>query len=86
MSMLGKIKSIAHKNRYLIFTKPYQLNIWGIRSPQTRAGQFDDHIHVFYMVSPTKWVYHIFRATTDPGTYWLSNPLMPQGTAILAQG
>lgn len=86
MSMLGKIKSIAHKNRFTIYTKPYQLNIWGIRSAQVRAGQFDDHIHVFYTVGPSQWQYHIFRATTDPGTYWLNNPMMPQGAAILAQG
>lgn len=84
--MLGKIKSIAKKRNYVLYTKPYQLNIWGIRSPQTRAGQFDDHIHVFYKINPLKWEYHIFRATTDPGTYWLYNPMMPQGSAILAQG
>lgn len=86
MSMLGKIKSIARKNKYIIYDKPYQLNIWGIRSPQTRSGQFDDHIHVFYKKNVFDWEYHVFRATTDPGTYWLHNPMMPQGSAILAQG
>jgi hypothetical protein len=84
--MLGKIRSIARKNNYVIYQRPFQLNIWGIRSPQTRSGQFDDHIHVFYKTGALKWDYHIFRATTDPGTYWLGNPMMPQGTAILAQG
>ncbi len=84
--MLGKIKSIARKNGYVIYDKPYQLNIWGIRSPQTRSGQFDDHIHVFFKNNANDWEYHIFRSTTDPGTYWLHNPMMPQGSAILAQG
>lgn len=84
--MLGKIKAIARKKGYVIYTKPYQLNIWGIRSMNTRSGKFDDHIHVFYKTSAINWEYHIFPATTDPGTYWLNNPMMPQGSAILAQG
>ena len=33
-----------------------------------------------------KWVYHIFKATTDPGQYWLDNPLHLQGTAFLKKG
>lgn len=84
--MLGKLKSIARKNGYTIYTKPYQLNIWGVRSTQTRSNEFDDHIHVFYKTNAMRWEYHVFRATTDPGTYWLNNPMMPQGSAILAQG
>jgi hypothetical protein len=89
--MLGKLKSIARKLGYVIYTKPYQLNIWGVRSTETRANEFDDHIHVFYTTGKSKggmrhWEYHVFRATTDPGTYWLKNPMMPQGSAILAQG
>ncbi len=86
MGMLGKIKSIARKNKYVIYDKPYQLNIWGIRSPQTRSGQFDDHFHVFYKDGNGRWEYHIFRCTTDPGTFWLHDPMRPEGTAILAQG
>ncbi len=84
--MLGKIKTIVKQRNYVLYTKPYQLNIWGIRSPQTRAGQFDDHFHVFFKTDKGHWEYHIFRSTTDPGTYWLHNPMMPQGTAIMAQG
>lgn len=32
------------------------------------------------------WHYHVFKATTDPGTYWLLQPMQPQGTAILSEG
>jgi hypothetical protein len=84
--MLGKLKTIAREHGYTIYDRPYELNIWGIRSKQTRSNAFDDHIHVFYKTSKGNWEYHIFRATTDPGTYWLNNPMMPQGSAILAQG
>jgi len=30
--------------------------------------------------------YHVFPATTDPGKYWLDNPMHPQGTAFLKKG
>ncbi len=81
-----RVKSILRSKGFVLHTRPYELNIVGIRSRSTVPNRFDDEIHVFYKSSPTKWQYHIFKATTDPGTYWLENPEQPQGTAILAQG
>ncbi|MBL4898597.1 MAG: hypothetical protein JKX76_02995 [Colwellia sp.] len=50
----------------------------------------DDEFHVFFntnvYASKPKWDYHVFRGTTDPGTYWLQNPIKEQGTAILPAG
>lgn len=84
--MLSRLKSILKRRGYKLFTRPYELNIVGIRSKNTRANSFDDEIHVFYKTNSWKWNYHIYKATTDPGTYWLKNPSEPQGTGILAQG
>lgn len=84
--MLARIKAIIRDYGYLLNTQPYQLNIVGLRSRSTQSNQFDDEIHVFYTKDDGKWDYHVFPATTDPGTYWLNNPSYPQGTAILAQG
>jgi len=84
--MLSLVKTIAKQNKYELYTKPYQLNIWGFRSAQSMANRFDDEIHVFYKKNLVQWEYHVFKATTDPGTYWLNNPMQPQGTAILAKG
>ena len=84
--LLSKIKGILRSKGYEIYTKPNQLNIIGIRSTSTIPNKFDDEIHVFYKVAPLKWFYHVYKATTDPGTFWLRNPMQPQGTAILAQG
>jgi hypothetical protein len=84
--MLQKIISIIRRNGYQLYTRPYELNIVGLRSENTIANRFDDEIHVFYKTAKGNWQYHIFKATTDPGTYWLLNPMQPQGTAILAQG
>lgn len=84
--LLNKLRGILRSKGYELFTKPNQLNIVGIRSTVTASNRFDDEIHVFYKVSPLKWFYHVYKATTDPGTFWLKNPMQPQGTAILAQG
>lgn len=71
---------------YTINTRPYELNIVGLRSPVTRSNSFDDDIHVFFKDEIGRWEHFAWKATTDPGTYWLNNPMQPQGTAILAQG
>ena len=84
--ILGKLKALLKHQGYKIFTRPYELNIIGLRADSTVPNRFDDEIHVFYKASPTKWNYHVFQATTDPGTFWLRNPMNPQGTGILDKG
>lgn len=71
---------------YRLFEKPYELNIVAYRSKYIRSNRFDDEIHVFYKNDLGKWAYHVFPATTDPGQYWLDNPMHPQGTAFLKKG
>lgn len=84
--MFDKIKALLRYKGYKLYTRPYELNIVGLRSKSVVPNRFDDELHVFYKVSGLKWEYHVFKITTDPGTYWLKNPSMPQGTAILAEG
>ena len=84
--MLSRVKAILKQHGFTLYTKPYQLNIVGLRSKNANSNTFDDEIHVFYLKDDGKWNYHVFSATTDPGTFWLKNPSYPQGTAILAQG
>ena len=84
--ILGKLRAILRHKRYELYTRPYELNIVGLRTKSTEPNKFDDEIHVFYKISPIKWNYHVFKATTDPGTFWLKNPMQKQGTAILSEG
>jgi hypothetical protein len=84
--ILGKLKALLKHNGYKVFSRPYELNIVGLRADSTVANRFDDEIHVFYKVSAVDWNYHVFKVTTDPGTFWLRNPSQPQGTGILAKG
>jgi hypothetical protein len=84
--MLAAIINALRNNNYETYSRPYELNIVGIRADTTIPNQFDDEIHVFFKNNLAKWIHYIFPATTDPGTYWLKNPMNPQGTAILKQG
>lgn len=87
--MINRIKTIAQEKGHVIYTEPYRLNIWGFRANTEKPNVFDDELHVFTNISQTKivkWAYLVFKITTDPGTYWLQNPLNPKGTAILKAG
>ncbi len=84
--MLAAIVTAIAGRTYEVYTRPYELNIVGIRSDSILANKFDDELHVFFKNNTNQWVHYIFPATTDPGTYWLKSPMHPQGTAILMQG
>lgn len=84
--MLSKTRQILRSKNYRLFERSYELNIVAYRSKLIRSNRFDDEIHVFYKNSLGQWIYHVFPATTDPGQYWLDNPMHPQGTAFLKKG
>ena len=83
---MNTIQDALQKKGYKIFMRPFELNIVGVRSDSTKPNAFDDTIYVFYVDKEGKLIQQKFQATTDPGTYWLQNPMNPQGTAILKQG
>jgi hypothetical protein len=87
--MIQEIFQLAKKEGYKVFEEPYRLNIWGFRANSQTPNAFDDEMHVFTNIAQVgrpKWLYMVFKCTTDPGTFWLQNPLNPQGTAILNPG
>ena len=64
----------------------YNVNIVCIRNdvdPEPNA--FDDAITITYRLQNT-WISFWYPATTDPGRYWLLNPMRTDGTAILKPG
>ncbi len=84
--MSKTIQDALQKKGYRLFMRPFELNIVGVRTDNVKPNSFDDKIHVFFMNSEGKLIQYEFEATTDPGTYWLRNPMNPQGTAILKEG
>lgn len=84
--MTRPIQALLQKKGYRLFVRPYELNIVGVRTDNVKPNAFDDAIYVFFNNGEGKLIEHQFSATTDPGTYWLQNPMNPQGTAILKEG
>jgi hypothetical protein len=79
---LARARSLGFK----IFDNPkydYDLNIIGIRAKPGTPNRFDDLLSVHYLWDGT-WRSHYWKATTDPGLYYLENPIMVKGTAVLA--
>lgn len=79
------LKLLSEKG-YVINSRPNELNIVGVRTDNVNSNKFDDEIYVFWKQSNGDWDGEYYPATTDPGTYWLKNPMNVDGTAILKEG
>lgn len=81
-------KELFEKKNYKYFdTGSYNLNIIGVRSTSYDRNVFDDLLVVTYKESRfNKDRFRIYPITTEPGTYYLRNPLHFKGTAILVPG
>jgi len=83
-----KVYDALKRKGYRIFetdTKPYNLNLVGIRSNTNIPNRFDDFIVVMWKYRGS-WNFVFYEATTDPGLYWLNHPMHPLGTAVLKEG
>jgi len=84
--MVNEIRQAFAQRGYRLLLRPFELNVFGIRSNISIPNVFDDSINVLFVDSAGKPQLYSWMATTDPGTYWLKNPMHPQGTAILKPG
>lgn len=82
-----EIIDVMKSKGYTVYDNPagFDLNIVGVRSAGQSANKFDDTAIVFYK-QHDEWIYNFFNITTDPGLYWLLNPMTDLGTAILKEG
>lgn len=85
---LNDIIKTARDLGYTIDTRPYKLNLIGVRnSKATNQDTFDDSIAYFYYDDKGKLIGKVVPATTDPSTYWLNKPKdSSKGAAILKSG
>lgn len=93
---INQIIQAYKKNNYKIFDgvddsgnfKALDLNIFGIRAKNIdqTADLFDDLIGVFYKLNENNTVIQTWQATTDPGKYFLNDPMNSNGTFIMIPG
>jgi len=79
---LLKTISLAKKYGFRIRNQQGFLNIIGVRNESRRSDKWDDFIVAFRWINE-KLEGYIFEGTTDPGAYYLLNPIRALGTAIL---
>lgn len=85
--MAKSICNLFTQKGYSFFSEgAYNLNIIGIRGQNTEPNKFDDMLIVLYKDEHDDWQFFKTAVTTDPGRYWLLNPMRVDGTAILAEG
>jgi len=81
------VKAMGRKG-YALFedeSKPFNLNIIGVRSNDMTPDMFNDSISVIWKWKGS-WNIITSPATTDPGLYYLKKPLAVDGTFIMAAG
>jgi len=66
--------------------KPYNINIWGVRSSNQKAGKFDDLLCVFYYDENNELVFNKYKVTVDPSDLSLMNMKNKLGVAIIKPG
>ena len=66
-----------------IFTKPYDMNLGGIRTKDNKSEKFNDYLFMFYHNAKGEVLGHIENGTTDAGLYYRLNPINTDGTAII---
>jgi hypothetical protein len=82
------LQKVMNKKGYTFFdgNKQLNVNLIGIRRDNPGTNEFDDFFVMIYRDKKLKEVCEVFPVTTDPGEYWLENPMNPQGTAVLVPG
>tara|TARA_Y100000310_G_scaffold345345_1_gene463977 strand:- start:8739 stop:9359 length:621 start_codon:yes stop_codon:yes gene_type:complete len=84
--VLQRIESIGGA---VFTTGAYNLNLFGIRSRALWngvAGSFDDLLGCAYRETPDgPFRVHWWPGTTDPGVYWMENPMRVSGCAAMVE-
>lgn len=79
------IMDVMSDKKHAIFQgdkNPYNLNYIGIRD---MGGQWNDQFNLFWKYKGI-WSSVSWMGTTDPGAYYLKDPLNVKGTAIIPEG
>jgi len=84
---LKEVISSVEGQGYELDKRPFKLNVVGIRNlANTMPEEFQDEIAYFYFDNNGKPVGSVARGTTSPSVFFLQNPMVSSGTAILKQG
>jgi len=82
------IIKVLKKKGHMVFeddSKPFNLNLVGIRTKEEHSNAFNDWMVIFWKYAG-EWNSMTFPITTDPGLFWREFPINIKGTAVLKEG
>jgi hypothetical protein len=83
---LDQILATYKKKNYVLLESSYRLNVFGIRANTQANNKFDDLIGLVYWDYGKRWNVKFYQGTTDPGLFYLKDPINVNGTAIVVPG
>ena len=82
----NQLKSLCKLRGYPFFTKPFDLNFFGIRALPFHPDRFDDLLAIAYTDIAGNPRVFAAPASTDPGLIYIKQPISPAGCAFLKPG
>ena len=83
---IKRLVSLLKGKKYIVYTKPYQVNMVGVRNKGTNPTKFDDKMYVFWKNDKNFWNGREYAMTTDPSTIYLKDPMNKVATPVLPNG
>jgi hypothetical protein len=83
---VNSLDQVFRRKGYELAIGVHFLNVFGVRAATGLTNIFDDIVGVIYRNADDKWALEKFTATTDPGKFYLQNPMNVKGTGILVPG
>lgn len=83
----SEVREVYQKKGYKFYDNktPYNINIGGVRAENGEVNKFDDIIFIYYRDKNGTPFFKTFKATTDPGLYWMLNPMNVMGTGYMVE-
>lgn len=82
---IEQLTTALESKGFTLFPGKYNVNLIGVRSKDKTPNVFNDKLYVILEGDKGKEL-HTFSITTEPGTFYLNNPMNVKGTAVLPPG
>jgi len=83
---IEEIHKVMTANNMVVFTKPFDVTLGGIRTKENDSNEFNDWLFMSMFTDGGGIISVIAEGTTDAGLYYRLNPLNVDGTAIIKHG
>lgn len=83
---IERIHEVMKEKGMVVFTKPYDVTMGGIRTKDNKSNEFNDWLFMSMFTEGGGIISVVAEGTTDAGLYYRLNPLNIEGTAIIQHG